>query len=187
MRVWLLTNTYYGNWLPGDERGSVTSVRNHRPGDPTIPSRIEHDVPGTPYENCMPGLQRSAAARLKSPPVHLNLAQANCVLKQFRETAAHRSWIPLAAAIMHYHFHLVVQVPGDPSPDKILVEFKAYASRRLNQLYGRPKSETWWTSNGSKRKLADEAAVSAAVRYVLERQPNPLVVWSPELPDGSGR
>jgi len=34
MRSWLLSNTFYGTWLPGDERGSVTSVRDARPDDP---------------------------------------------------------------------------------------------------------------------------------------------------------
>ena len=33
MRNWLLSNTCYGTWLPGDRRGSVTSVRDLRPDD----------------------------------------------------------------------------------------------------------------------------------------------------------
>lgn len=43
MPLWLLTSTFYGQWLPGDERGSVTNVRDQRPTDPDAKIRIEHD------------------------------------------------------------------------------------------------------------------------------------------------
>ncbi|MEM1304897.1 MAG: hypothetical protein AAGG46_08365, partial [Planctomycetota bacterium] len=65
MRYWLLTNTTYGTWLPGDRRGSVTSVRDRRAGEPRVVSRCEHDLPGEPWEPPIDGLQRSATARLK--------------------------------------------------------------------------------------------------------------------------
>ena len=48
--------------------------------------------------------------------------------------------------------------------------------RILNRYWAKPKSGTWWTKSGSKRKLPNEHAVLAAVRYVKE-QPNPLVIW----------
>jgi hypothetical protein len=50
----------------------------------------------------------------------------------------------------------------------------------LTRQFGAPLSDTWWTGNGSKRKLPDEQAVADAVHYVLYKQPNPLVTWSPE-------
>ena len=33
---------------------------------------------------------------------------------------------------------------------------------------------------GSKRKLATDAALANAISYTLYKQPNPLIVWSPE-------
>jgi REP element-mobilizing transposase RayT len=81
---------------------------------------------------------------------------------------------------MYNHFHIVVQVPDDPEPRKILADFKAYGTRILNTKSGKPPSETWWTDKGSKRKLKDETALAAGIHYVLYKQPNPLVVWSPE-------
>jgi hypothetical protein len=56
MRAWLLTTTTYGSWLPGDRRGSVTSVRDERPNDPPSVVRIEHDIPGEPNEDAIPEL-----------------------------------------------------------------------------------------------------------------------------------
>jgi REP element-mobilizing transposase RayT len=181
MRFWLLSNTTYGTWLPGDARGSVTSVRDRRPGDQPTSVRFEHDIPGEPWEDEIPGLQRTALENMKGPPIFLDLEKAEVVLAQFQETARHRGWTIQAVAIMHNHFHKVVQVRDDPDPGKILADFKAYGSRALNRRYGKPPSETWWTTKGSKRKLQDERAVENAINYVLYKQPRPLVVWSPEL------
>jgi REP element-mobilizing transposase RayT len=180
MRFWLLTNTTYGTWLPGTPRGSVTSVRDRRPEDSAEPARVEHDLPGEPWEDAIPGLQRSALELMRGPPIYLELLKAEALLSQFQETASCRGWQLQAVAIMNNHFHLVVQVTGDPTPKKILSDFKAYGSRKLNELYGKPPSETWWTTNGSKRKLRDVAAVESAVNYVLYKQPNPLIAWCPE-------
>src|SRR5690349_21194983 len=42
-RVWHLTWTTYGTWLPGDERGFVSNVRD---GDGP---EVKHNTPATPY------------------------------------------------------------------------------------------------------------------------------------------
>jgi hypothetical protein len=47
-RYWLLTSTFYGNWLPGGPRGSVTSVHDE-PG-----ARRRHNSPGAPVDGPMP-------------------------------------------------------------------------------------------------------------------------------------
>jgi REP element-mobilizing transposase RayT len=181
MRTWLLTSTTYGTWLPGDPRGSVTSVRDVRPGEAGREVRFEHDLPGEPWEDAVPGLQRAAMEAMAGPPIYLDLAQAEALLAQFQETARHREWTLLAVAVMANHVHLVVEVPGDPNPGKVLGDFKAYGSRTLSGRFGRPPADTWWTAEGSKRKLKDERAVADAVHYVLYKQPHPLVVWCPKL------
>jgi REP element-mobilizing transposase RayT len=180
MRSWLLSNTFYGTWLPGDERGSVTSVRDVRPEDSPGDFRFEHDIPGTPWEKELPGLHRAAEVQMKGPAIHFDRDKAEIVLAQFQETAGYRARVLRAVSIMYNHFHLVVQVPDDPDPDRMLADFKAYGSRALNRRFGMPPSKTWWTTKGSTRKLRDESAVVAAIHYVLYKQPNPLVVWSPE-------
>jgi len=171
MRAWLLTNTTYGTWLPGDPRGSVTSVRDLRPEDEPTPFRFEHDLPGEPWEDELPGLRRSALEKMKGPPIYLDREKAELVLAQFQETAGYRGWTLRAVAVMANHFHVVVQVPGDPHPRKILADLKAYGSRALNRRYGKPPSETWWTDKGSKRKLGDDQALANAIHYVLYKQP----------------
>jgi REP element-mobilizing transposase RayT len=180
MRSWLLSNTFYGTWLPGDERGSVTSVSDVRPEDVPSDFRFQHDIPGTPWEEGIPQLHRAAAAQMKGPPIHFDLQKAEIVLAQFQETATYRGRLLRAVSIMYNHCHLVVQTADDPDPGRMLADFKAYASRALNRCFGKPPADTWWTTNGSKRKLRDEQALAAAIHYVLYKQRNPLVVWSPE-------
>ncbi len=126
----------------------------------------------------MPGLKIFSASLLKGPPIWLGLNKAEKLLDQFQETASFRHWELHALAIMANHFHIVVTVPNDPSPRKVLIDFKAYGSRCLNRAFGVPPSETWWTTNGSKRKLRDEFALEAAINYVLYKQSKPLVLWS---------
>jgi hypothetical protein len=64
MRHWLLSNTTYGTWLPGDRRGSVTSVRDRREGDEASAFRLEHDMPGEPWEDEIPGLYFAAMRKM---------------------------------------------------------------------------------------------------------------------------
>ena len=92
MRYWLLTNTTYGTWLPGDDRGSVTSVRDRRADDPLSIVRFEHDALGTPFEDPMPALRAAARTALKGPPIFLSLDHAEPLLEQFQETARVRRW-----------------------------------------------------------------------------------------------
>jgi REP element-mobilizing transposase RayT len=169
-RVWLLTWTTYGTWLPGDERGFVSNVRALEGHE------IKHNTPGTPYDAKQRGLAISARAQLKGDPVWLSLPLAEQLAAQFLETAGYRGWSLLAMAIMANHVHLVVGVNHDPDPEVLLRDFKSYGSRCLNKMVGKPPSGTWWTASGSRRKLSDDRAVQGAVRYV-RNQFGALVIW----------
>lgn len=169
-RYWLLTWTTYGTWLPGDTRGSITSVHNE-PGP-----RRRHNIPGTLPEPAMSGLRTSARKLLKCEPIRFSREQAQSVVEQFRETVAFREWQLVAAAVMANHCHVIVGVPGDPEPEILLRDFKSYSSRRLNKSWPRPMSDTWWTESGSKRILKGDLAIFGAARYVRDQE-FPLAVW----------
>ncbi len=170
-RCWFFTWTTYGQWLPGDLRGSVTRVR-----EPLRRHRFEHDTRQEPRDPSIPGLYQSAKNLLVGPPVRLNLNHATALLEQFHETVAVRRWLLIAAAIMANHIHAIVGVPGDPEPSDVLGDLKSYGSRRLNQSFVRPESGTWWTESGSKKKLADEMSLKDTVEYV-RTQEFPLLIW----------
>ena len=168
-RIWFLTWTTYGTWLPGDERGFVSPKFE---GD--TPERRNNE-PGRPYEG-RPDLRRIAENQLAGDPVRLTRAQAGVVRHQFEETASYRGWQLLAGAIMANHVHLLVGVPGDPDPSALLRDFKSYASRALNLRDRRSVKPRWWTEQGSKRKIADWDNLETVLRYVRE-QAYALEVW----------
>ena len=172
-RYWFLTWTTYGTWLPGDERGFVGKAPNE------FGQLDSHNKFGTPSAAPNERLRQSAERRLKSPPIVLTRAQVNALFEQFQETTRVRGWLLIAVGIMHTHIHVVAGVPGDPDPEKILGDLKAYGSRRLNRGCAKPSSETWWTAGGSKRKLADERAVENVIHYIRQ-QSNPLLLWTRE-------
>jgi REP element-mobilizing transposase RayT len=168
-RHWLITWTTYGSWLPGDHRGFVSPVLDESGNE------VIHNIPKTPYDKDAPRLNNYARSQLKCPPVSLVREQATVITDQFDETATYRKWKLYVMAVMPTHVHLVVGVPDDPDPETLLRDFKAYASRALNRKWDRPKSETWWTESGSKRKLPHEGALIAVCRYVRD-QDHALVV-----------
>ncbi|MEQ8210706.1 MAG: transposase [Lacipirellulaceae bacterium] len=160
MNLWLLTNTTYGTWLPGDHKWSYT------------------DVTGTMKLTApQPRLAEHARALCKTAPVHLSKPQAEAALTQLLETCQYRGWTLHAGAVMHNHFHLIVGDPSETAPKKIFNDLKAYTSRVLNARYNPGERRKWWTRDGSPRLLPNERAYLSARGYVLERQPNPLVIY----------
>lgn len=172
-RYWFLTATSYGTRLPGDTRGFVSNVDDHQGG------HVRHNEVWQPFDEDHPGLNDHARSMMAGPAIYFTREQAESILEQFQETALYRGWQLLAVAIMTDHVHIVVGVLGDPDPDTLHRDFKSYASRRLNQQWGKPPSETWWTKGGSKRKLKDLEAIREKIAYVRS-QPNPLVIWVAE-------
>jgi REP element-mobilizing transposase RayT len=166
VRCSLLTWTTYGAWLPGDERGSVARVRDGvQAGKP----RLKLNEYGSSYADATPGLVFASADRMKGARFLLDVEQAEVVARQIEESCRFRRWNLVAGSVMANHVHVVLGVREDPAPSKLLQIVKSYASRALNDQWPRPASETWWTSSGSTRKLADDEAVAAAVRYVREQ------------------
>lgn len=178
-RHWFLTWVTYGTWLPGDDRGFVGNARDH--DGVRAPNNVLNTLPAPPN----PGLRRFASESRKLAPTFLNSEQAIALLEQFQETARFRRWLLLAVAVMPAHIHVVAGVTGDPSPDKILGDFKAYGSRQLSLLANereqteKQHKKSWWATGGSTRKVAGEASLRNVVEYV-SKQPNPLLVWTRE-------
>ena len=172
-RFWLVTWTCYGHWLPGDPRGFVGNIRDDDG------SQIVHNIPGTPYDEDLPRLETWVREQMKGEPLTLGQREAEGLIDQFQETARVRQWQLEATSVMFNHTHLVVAVMKDPDPKAILATFKSWATRAVKSLRTLPPNGTFWTENGSKRKLSDENAVRDAVIYVIKKQPNPLAMcWN---------
>jgi REP element-mobilizing transposase RayT len=166
-RAWLLTWTTYGTWLPGDARGSVTRIREHRT-DRT--PRSEYDQFETPYLAEAPGLARASRAAMKGSPTRLTQEQAVVVAEDFEATVRYRNWTMTAGSVMANHVHLVVIAPETVRSEKLLQILKSYASRALNLRWPRPAGSAWWTASGSRRPLYDDAAIHSASSYVRAQE-----------------
>ncbi|MBI1831267.1 MAG: transposase [Planctomycetes bacterium] len=170
-RHWLMTWTCYGTWLPGDARGFVGNIRE------ADASHVSHNIPGTPVDADMPGLKAYVLQHMRGEPVSLDKEDAETLIVQYQETARIRGWVLHAASVMFNHTHVLLGVPGDPEPQSILETLKSWATRALKKRCEIPANGTFWTSKGSKRKLANDEAIAAGVIYVVRKQPDPLVVW----------
>jgi len=68
------------------------------------------------------------------------------------------------------------------TPEKILNQVKAYASRALNQKGFDNAYRKRWTIHGSTRYLWNPDQVGSAIHYVVREQGLPMAVW--EDPEG---
>jgi REP element-mobilizing transposase RayT len=158
--AYFITFTVYGAWLHGREMGSVDKT---------------HNLPGTPF--LPPDLIREAemVAHLREPPYLLNEARRAVVLDTIREVARHRRWQVHAAHVRTTHVHVVVT--AEAKPEKVMSDFKAYASRRLKERLGESADGKRWTQHGSTRYLWTEESVAAAMEYTLNGQGESLAVF----------
>ena len=65
-------------------------------------------------------------------PYHLDQVRRDAVWEAMQEVCAHRGWSLLAAHVRSNQVHTVVE--AEVAPERIMSDFKAYASRRLNRL-----------------------------------------------------
>ena len=98
--------------------------------------------------------------------------------KATHRTGAEQVALPhvlLAAHVRSNHVHLVVT--GDAKPERMMTEFKAYATRALNRVDLGTANQTRWTRHGSTRWLDSDDAVARAVRYTVDEQGTPMAVY----------
>src|SRR6266498_1875166 len=86
-----------------------------------------------------------------SRPYHLDQARRDAVLEAIQEVCGHRGWGLLAAHVRSNHVHTVVE--AEVPPERVLSDFKAYASRRLNRMRLDQPNRKRWARHGSTRWL----------------------------------
>jgi REP element-mobilizing transposase RayT len=90
------------------------------------------------------------------------------VLRTVQEVAKHRGWKLWAVHVRTNHVHIVVTAVE--APEKVMADFKAWASRRLREAFGEPADRDRWTQHGSTRWVDTEDSLGAAITYVVEEQ-----------------
>jgi REP element-mobilizing transposase RayT len=92
------------------------------------------------------------------------------------EVCKYRGWKLVALHVRTTHIHAVVN--AEAMPRRIVVDWKAYTTRRLRA--NEPKREVYWAQGGSARALKTERDVRRAVAYILEQQGEPLEIFCAE-------
>ncbi len=156
--AYLITFHTYGTWLHGSGRGSVDR---------------DHNTPGTPLLDEDAQREHDDFIRLKHEPVTLDEKRRASVNSTLREVAEFRGWTVHALSVRTNHVHVVVS--ADAPPERVMIDFKSYATRRMVEQGLFPPETKAWTRHGSTRYLWNEHAVDAAGKYVMESQ-------GPDLP-----
>ena len=148
--TYLLTFGCYGCYLPG-EPGWVDRKRG--------------------YQEPSPALAADARRRMKQERYTFTREEAFIVLEAIQEVCRYRGWGLTAAHILSTHAHAVVDTAA--SPHRVIGDFKAYASRRLNLVNARA---TRWAAGGNAARLSSCEAIEAAANYVADKQGEPMAV-----------
>ena len=156
--AYFLTMHTYGTWLHGRAPGSVDA---------------EHCTFGTPFAPTNPEREADNAARLVHAPVTLDQAWRTAVQAAIVEVCAYREWTLLAVHVRTTHVHAVVAAAA--KPEKVLNDFKAYATRRLRRQNLATTNLRVWSGHGSTRYLWKDEQLVAAVDYVVNGQGTALV------------
>ena len=162
---YLITFACYGCHLHGSESGSVDR---------------EHSVPGTPTLEVDSERAAAETESMDQAPYHLDQIRRDVLLEAIQEVCAHRGWSLLAAHVRSNHVHTVVE--AEVPPERVMSDFKAYGSRRLNQMGLDEPNRKRWARHGSTRWLWKPQHVSAAIQYIVSEQGDPMSVFDSNEP-----
>jgi REP element-mobilizing transposase RayT len=155
--AYFITFTTYGTWLHGRAPGAVDR---------------QHNVPNTPLLPPNAAQEKARRERMRQTEYVLDKARREVVLRTVLEVAQHRQWKVWAVHVRSNHVHVVVSAPV--KPEKVMSDFKAWASRRLREAFGEDADRDRWTQHGSTRYLWDETTTAAKIAYVLDEQGEPM-------------
>jgi REP element-mobilizing transposase RayT len=87
-----------------------------------------------------------------------------------------RAWLLLAAHVRTNHVHVVIE--SNAQPETVMSTLKSSASRALNELgIDGQEERRRWARHGSTRYIWTKEQLSAAIRYVVSGQGEPLSVY----------
>jgi REP element-mobilizing transposase RayT len=158
--TFLITFACYGCHLHGSESGSVDR---------------DHNAHGTPILEADSARAAAETERMDQAPYHLDQIRRDAVLEAIQEACALHGWNLLAAHVRSNHVHTVVD--AEVSPERVMRDFKAYASRCLNRMKVDEPNRKRWARHGSTRWLWKSQNVSAAIQYVVAEQGDAMSVF----------
>jgi REP element-mobilizing transposase RayT len=138
----------------------------------------DHNLPGSRLLDSNSQRASSERESMLQPPYLLDSEGRAAVLSALQGLCAHRGWSLLAAHVRTNHVHTIVE--ANVRPEKIMNEFKSYASRELNRLDRDGADRKRWARHGSTRWLWKDEDVRQALQYVVEEQGEPMALFVAE-------
>jgi len=155
--AYFITFTTYGSWLQGDVRDWVDRDHNEFGTE-----RLHHD----PLVNA---IQQN---NLKHAPPLLTPAMIRAVKAAVLEVCSYRKWTMRRGNIRSNHAHFLVLAHA--AAEKVLGDFKRYATRRLRADKLIPADQPVWTDGGSTIYVWNEPSARRIERYVGRGQGDDL-------------
>ena len=156
--------SFYGFWLPNDERGSWSErVRKYelRKFGPATKVTARHSLANQPFD---PQRRERMRQTLKHPPVRITGRQAREIATGFAKSCNESDYHALACAIMPNHVHLVIAKHQRPV-ESISAHLKARATQRLNATGLNPLPRSPWAKGHWVVYLNSEQQIKNAIRY----------------------
>jgi REP element-mobilizing transposase RayT len=153
-KAFLITFRCYGTRLHGDERGSVDRRYYNRFGTPKMapnPKKVERK-----------------AGQMKHDSFLLGPKERAVVETAIREVCRIRAYGLIVMNVRTNHAHVVVS--NSTQPERMMVSFKAYATKALRAKGLLGADDKAWSRHGSTRYLWTEDHIAAAVEYVVSGQ-----------------
>jgi len=141
----------YGKRLHGNKLGTVDRKTQNIFDTPFIP----HNADWETYEKDL----------MTNPPYILDKHRRQIVLDAIIDVCTFRNWFLWAIHVRTTHVHVVVTAPV--KPEKILNDFKSYASRKLNKAGLDPNGCKRWQRHGSTTYKWNPDDVETAFNYVI--------------------
>lgn len=147
--AYFITFTAYGTWLHGDMRTWVDREHNEFGTE-----RLAHD----------PLVHHVQKQSLKHPKVKLTPAMIKQVLAAVAEVCRYREWKLVSANVRTNHVHVLAMANAEA--EKLLGDFKRYATRRLRREKLMPADRPVWTDGGSTIYVWDQPSLDRIDRYI---------------------
>jgi len=117
---------------------------------------------------CNPGLNTKEQSFLKHRPIKLNVLHRDIVLQAILEVCEFRGWLAHAVHVRSNHIHIVVS--GREKPEKMMRDFKIYATRAIKKDGDKISAEKYWTRHGSTKYIWTKENLRSSIEYVKNGQ-----------------
>ena len=123
-------------------------------------------------------VSRQNVEAMLQEPYAFDRTAREVVLGALRQHCNYRGWNLLAAHARSNHVHVIVE--AEIRPERIMSEFKVYASRELNRVGSDGPARMRWARHGGTRWLWKDEDVMRVLQYVIDDQGEPMELFVAE-------